>query len=44
MKLELKLKACMTLAQAEELFDELTENKALMEWIEDIKLTPGEIV
>lgn len=43
MKLELKLKSGTTAAQAEELFDELTENKAIMSSIEDIKLTPGEL-
>jgi len=41
MKLELKLKAGTTVAQAEELFEELTKNKFLKALVEDIKLTPG---
>jgi len=42
MELVIKLKAGTTLAQAEEMFDELTENESYMDLIENIRLQPGE--
>ena len=42
MYLVIKLKAGTTLAQADEMFDELTENESYMDLIENIRLQPGE--
>ena len=43
MNLVIELKAGTTLAEAEEMFDELTENESYMDLIENIRLQPGEI-
>jgi len=43
MNLVIELKAGTTLAQAEEMFDELTENESYMDLIENIRLQPGEL-
>jgi len=43
MELVITLKAGTSLAQAEELFEELVENTAIMSSIEDIRIQPGEI-
>jgi len=43
MYLVIKLKAGTTLAQADKMFDELTENEPYMDLIENIRLQPGEI-
>ena len=42
MNIVIELKVGTTLAQAEELFDELTENESYMDLIENIRLQPGE--
>ena len=42
MNLVIELKAGTTLAQAEEMFDELTENVPYLYLIENIRLQPGE--
>jgi len=43
MNLVIELKAGTTLAQADEMFDELTTNEDFMDLIENIRLQPGEI-
>jgi len=43
MELVIKLKAGTTLAQAEEMFEELTTSELDMDLIENIRLQPGEI-
>lgn len=42
MKIVIELKTGTTLAQTEEMFEELTENKSFMDLIEDIKLQLGD--